>query len=91
MALELFRRNGRVDTEWTGPSSLSGVLTVNGLPSKREVYLLDLDSKTVRRSTYSDASGNYNFAGLPAGLQWIILFIDGNGIYNAVARSHVTT
>ena len=91
MALELFRRNGRVETEWTGSSSVSGILTVNGSPAKREVFLLDLDSKTVRRSTFSDDSGNYSFTGLPAGFQWILLFIDGNGIYNAVARSHVAT
>lgn len=91
MGLALYRRNGRVETIWTGPSTISGVLSVNSVPSKREILLLDMDAKIVRRTTFSDESGNYSFTGLPAGQQWILLFIDVNGVYNAVARSHVTT
>ncbi len=89
MGLEIYRKNGSKDTLWTGPSSITGVFRINGVPQSREIFLLEMDGLTVRRKTFSDANGNYSFTGLPLGIRWLILYIDSNGVYNAVARSHV--
>lgn len=91
MALEAYRRNGTIQTELVGSSTISGVLSVNGVPSSREILLMDMDAKVIRRITYSDSSGNYSFTKLSSGTQWLLLSIDSNGIYNAVVRSHLTT
>lgn len=73
-----------------GSKVVSGTVTINGLAARRKVYLIDLQTQMILRSVMSDeASGYYEFRGVPDGRRYTVLSRDHNETYNAVVADFV--
>jgi hypothetical protein len=80
---------GKLDL-YSGPHTISGTVSVVTVPASRPVYLLPQDDLKTVRATRSAADGSYSFPKVKAGV-WLVLGIDDQAQYRAVAVDRVTT
>ncbi|WP_454752062.1 DUF2341 domain-containing protein [Cupriavidus necator] len=78
------------DMVWGGTASVSGTVTVNDVAAARRVFLIDLKSMLVIKSTWSDANGNYSFANIDGNRQYMVVGRDYQKVYNAVVQDSIT-
>lgn len=67
-----------------------GIVTVNGVPASRHIFLFDAISMELLRRTASLANGHYIFNGLDSTKQYIMICRDHNKEYEPVAWDYVT-
>ena len=91
MANAIYRRYNTLDVKTGGTAALTGTIQVNSVNAERNVLLIEQESMKVRRMTRSNSLGQYTFARLKAGIVWLILCIDEQGLYNAGVKSHEST
>jgi len=68
---------------------ISGTIKVNGTGAARPVYLLHKQRSALISKTWSASDGSYKFKGVPPG-EYIVLGVDTEGNFNAVAQDGVT-
>lgn len=66
-----------------------GIVTVRGVPSARQVVLLDQDTLELVQKTWSAPDGRYLLAGLDPNKKYIVLGIDYKGEYPPVAHDQI--
>ncbi len=67
-----------------------GIVTVNGKPSSRPIFLFDALSMQLLRRVASLPSGHYIFNGLDASKQYIVMCRDHKKEYEPVCWDYVT-
>jgi len=67
-----------------------GLLTVNGSPAAREIFLIDRVTWTVMQRTTSAPDGTYRFSNLDATRIYDVIARDFAGVYNDVIRARIT-
>lgn len=79
---------------WNGAGYIAGespgLVTVNGAPSKRHVYVLARGPRIVAGATWSAADGSYRIDNLNPAIQFDVIARDHTGTYNDVIVSRVT-
>lgn len=91
MAIIAVRREAFIDAETGGSAVISGVIRILTSTASRPVYLLENDTLRVRRVTQSAPNGAYSFVNIAAGMLWLVMTLDTDGAYNAVAADRVQT
>lgn len=83
--------SGRLlDYTWGGTASVAGKVTINNVAAVRRVFLIDLKSMLVIRSSWSDASGNYSFNNIDGNRNYMVIGRDYQQVYNAVVQDLIT-
>lgn len=72
-----------------GYEQLMGVITEEGAPVSREVWLLQNRDGRIVRKTWSDTEGHYKFSRL-APKEYIVISLDYHKVFNAVISDGVT-
>ena len=54
----------------------TGVVSVDGMPASKPVFLFDQETMMLARVTYSDANGNYRLSHLDPKRKYIVLSLD---------------
>lgn len=66
-----------------------GVVTVDGQPSSRRVYLFDQSSMTCLADMWSNDNGEYRFSNLSGKFRYMVLAIDYTGKYSPASVDNV--
>lgn len=78
---------------WVGEGYIAGsgdgILTVQGVPSERDIYLLDAGTMFMLKSTKSSPSGHYMFSGLDASREYIVMARDSIREFEPFAWDYV--
>lgn len=73
-----------------GDGYISGVVTINGQPAERIVYLFDPGFLSVIRAVVSDsATGAYDFRPIDRARDYVVMSRDYKAVYNAVVADRV--
>lgn len=67
-----------------------GIVTVNGVPSSRHIFLFDANSMELLRRITSLANGHYIFNGLDSTKQYLVMGRDYNREYEPFCWDYVT-
>lgn len=67
-----------------------GIVTVNGVPAARKIWLLSADYFTIIATQVSLANGHYLFTGLDTNVKYLILCRDYEGQYEPAVWDYVT-
>lgn len=73
-----------------GPSSVSGIVTVNGVGGSYAVRLYDRRTAYFVAETISDSTGHFSFSNLPYGTYYVMA-VDHTQNFNIVVADNVTT
>lgn len=68
----------------------NGIVTVNGVPESRPIYLFDAATMQLLRSNVSLPNGHYIFNGLDSTKQYIVMARDYNKEYEPAVWDYVT-
>ena len=68
----------------------NGIVTVNGVPASRHIFLFDANSMELLRRTVSLSNGHYIFNGLDSTKQYIVMARDHNKEYEPAVFDYVT-
>ena len=68
----------------------NGIVTVNGVPASRHIFLFDANSMELLRWTASLSNGHYIFNGLDSTKQYIVMARDHNKEYEPATWDYVT-
>ena len=68
----------------------NGIVTVNGVPASRHIFLFDANSTELLRRTVSLSNGHYIFNGLDSTKQYIVMARDYNKEYEPAVWDYVT-
>ncbi len=68
----------------------SGVVSADGVPAVKPIFLFDQDLMLLIRSTFSDENGNYRLSHLDPSRKYVVLSCDETGEFSPVCVDHVT-
>lgn len=68
----------------------NGIVTVNGIPASRHIFLFDANSMELLRRTASLSNGHYIFNGLDSTKQYLVMARDYNREYEPAVWDYVT-
>jgi len=68
----------------------NGIVTVNGVPASRQIFLFDANNMDLLHRTASLSNGHYIFNGLDATKQYLVMARDHNKEYEPAAWDYVT-
>lgn len=63
----------------------SGIVTVDGVPARRRIYLMDCGTMRFVRGTWSAADGSYRLSHLDPDRLYLLMARDHNGQFEPVA------
>lgn len=67
-----------------------GIVSINGSPASRPVYLIDADSLNIVDVMLSTSKGNYIFTGLDPAKKYMVMARDYNREYEPAVFDYVT-
>ena len=79
----------RKNIYYGGTRSISGVVTVNGIPAQRKVRLHDKSNGVVVQETWSKEDGSYTFSDLDEIREYYVVSFDHPEVYNMVGKDRI--
>jgi len=75
--------------EWDGVGTIQGTVKIGATPASRKVRLFVSRTSMLVRETWSDANGNYSFQLLNTSMEFDIISMDYQNVYNHVIAARV--
>ena len=82
-------RISRKNIYYGGAKSISGVVTVNGIPAQRKVRLHAKSNGVVVQETWSKKDGSYTFSDLDESREYYVVSFDHPEVYNMVGKDRI--
>lgn len=83
-------RHGRRNIYFGGSGRIAGVVSIENVPGARKVRLFDKRTGALVREVWSNAAGQYEFAGVDASLEYFVVAHDHLRVHNAVVQDMLT-
>lgn len=91
MNITVFERFIPVNPSLYGGYRLTGIVTINGVPGRRRVFLFEYPTMRLMANTWSDAqTGRYTFSNVKqrpcGGSTWGVIAVDHTGEFDPEAK-----